>query len=307
MEPQFRGGAGRNFGVSKGSHRRRAPRETMPNGMPDVQVRLFIPSRESESQSSLREKVMQAVGGCQWTIVVRRSRQCRVIGGEGDGRPYDLVEPRHAAEAYSVAHRSRVLMLSTGTCFVRRNPSANPSHRDDLVSIESFVRYKAAFGMIRDSKDVSRLIEEFSGWPLEGACSGPRDPRVLPLHTFDSTTEWPDLDQPRQIAEFAKRFGPAARRTDPADRSWRQSPVFHGGDALSIAGYRLNPGFHWDVERGRGRERIFTAHEVWKLTNQNSYCNIYPDGYVRKGRELTGGSCRLVWSAAWARDANAPP
>jgi hypothetical protein len=250
---------------------------------------------------------MRAVEDCGWTVVVRRARQCRVIGGEEDGRPYDLVEPGHAAEAYSAAHRNSLLVLSTGGCFVRRNPSADPSYRGELVSIEGFIRYKAAFGMIRDHRDVARVINQFARWPPAGACSGPHDPRVLPLHIFDNTGEWPDLDQPRQTAEFATRFGPAARRTDPAGRSWMQSAAFHGSDALSIAGYRLNRGFHWDVQRGHGRERIFTAYEVWRLTNRNSYCNIYPDGYVRKGRTLSGGSCRLVWSAAEARDANAPP
>jgi hypothetical protein len=298
MGPRFREGIEGNFGVSKGSRRPRAPRATTPNGTPDVQVRLFIPSRESEPQASIREEVTRAVEARRWILKVRRARQCRVIVGEEGGRPYDLVEPGHAAEAYSVAHRGRILVLSTGTCFVRRNPSANPSYRGDLVSIESFVRYKACFGMIRAHKDVARIIGEFAGWPLDGACSGPHDPRVLPLHTFDNEAEWPELDQSGPIAEFASRFGPAARRTDPAGRSWTQSAAFHGSDALSIAGYRLSQGFHWDVERGLGRERIYTAHEVWKLTNRNSYCNIYPDGYIRKGRTLTGGSCRLVWSAA---------
>ena len=297
MGPQFREGLGRNLGVSKGSRRRQEAREMTPNDASDVQVRLFIPSRESEPQDAFREEIMRAVEARQWAIAVRRARQCRVIGGEEDGRPYDLVEPRHVAEVYSVAHRGRVLVLSTGTCFVRRNPSANPSHRTDLISIESFVRYKTRFGMIRDHRDIARTITEFSGWPFEGACSGPRDPRVLPLHTFDNNAEWSNLDQAWQIAEFANRFGPAAHRTDPAGRSWIQSAAFHGSDALSVAGYKLNPGFHWDVERGRGRERIFTAHEVWKLANRNSYCNIYPDGYIRKGRALAGGSCRLVWSA----------
>jgi hypothetical protein len=283
--------------VSKGSRQRQTSQITRSYDPADVQVRLFIPSHESAPQSSLREQVMRTVEARRWAAAVRRARQCRVIGGKDDGRSHDLIEPNHAAEVYSVAHRSRVLVLSTGTCFVRRDPSANPSYRSDLVSIESFVRYKALFGMIRVSRDVERIVEEFSDWPDEGACSGPQDPRVLPLHVFDNDDEWPDLDMPGQISTFASRFGPAGHRTDPAGRSWNQSAVFHGGDALSVAGYGLSPGFHWDVERGRGRERIFTADEVWKLSNGNSYCNIYPDGYVRKGRTLTGGACRLVWPA----------
>lgn len=269
----------------------------MPQDTTAVQVRLFIPSRESEQQKSLRDEVTRAVKDRQWPIGVRRTRQCRVIGGEDDGRSHDLVEPKHAEEVYSVVHRSRVLVLSTGACFVRRDPSANPSSRRQLVSIEGFVRYKAAFGMIRTHGDIARFLGEFEDWPDNGACTGPRDPRILPLHVFDNDAEWQGLDQPAAIAEFENRFGPANLRTDPADRSWRQTTAFHGGDALKVAGYGFSPGFHWDVQRGRGRERIFTAHEVWKLANRNSYCNIYPDGYVRKGRRVTGGECRLVWSA----------
>jgi hypothetical protein len=283
--------------VSEGSRRPRTSRATSSSGSPDVQVRLFIPSRESAPQHSLREEVVRVVEGYGWGISVRRARRYTVGGGPEQGRPYDLVEPKHAAEAYSVAHRSRVLMLSTGACYVRRNPSKNPNSRRDLISIEGFVRYKAGYGLVRGRSDVASVITQFFGWPPEGACSNPQDPRVLPLHTFDNDTEWPDLDQPRKVAEFANRFGSGAIRTDSAGRSWRQSAVFHGRDALFVAGLLLNRGFHWDVERGRGRERIYTAHEVWKLTSRNSYCNIYPDGYVRVGRTLTGGSCRLVWSA----------
>jgi hypothetical protein len=284
--------------VSKGSRRQQAPRETTPDNTPDIQVRLFIPSQESPTQVSLRQEVARAVKDCRWSFAVRRASRYRIAGGVEGGRPYDLIEPRHAAEAYTAAHRSRVLVLSTGTCFIRRNPSVNPGRRDDLVSIESFIRYKAAFGMIRNLRDVTRIIGEFAGWPSEDACSGSRDPRILPLHIFDNKNDWPDLDQPSQIAVFISTFGSPTLRTDPVGRSWTQSSVFHGRDVLSIAGYRLNRGFHWDVKRGGGRERIFTAHEVWKLTNKNAYCNIYPDGYVRKGQSLTSGACRLVWSAA---------
>jgi hypothetical protein len=245
-----------------------------------------------KSASTFRQTVPGASRG-EGGVLVR----VRVTGRRGR-RSARGAGRRGRGGGCAVAHRCRLLVLSTGTCFVRRDPSANPSYRGDLVTIEGFVRYKARFGMIRNHNDIIRIIGEFAGWPIEGACLGPRDPRVLPLHTFDNNTEWPDLDQPEQVTEFAKRFGSPTRRTDPAGRSWVQSAAFHGGDALFVAGYELNPGFHWDVERGRGRERIFTTHEVWKLTNQNSYCNIYPDGYVRQGRTLSGGSCRLVWSAA---------
>lgn len=258
---------------------------------------LFIPSSESAAQRSLRNEIVQVAKVRQWKLLVRRARRCRVVGGPEQGRSYDLAEPRDAAEVYSAAHRNRVLVLATGACFVRRDPSAQPSRHRDLISLEGHVRYKAYFGMVRDRTDLMQHVEEFSSWPTTDKCSGPHDPRVLPLHIFDTQNEWKDLDGPNGAILFATRFGPGGLRTDPEGRSWEQSAAFHGGDILTVAGYVLKHGFHWDVTRGRGRERIVTAHEVWKLYNKNSYCNIYPDGYVRVGRTLAGGSCRLVWSA----------
>ena len=281
--------------MSKGARRKKTSEPETSVSQPSARVVLFIPSRESAAQRSLREEVAQMAEARQWNLVVRRARKCRVVGGPEQGRPYDLAEPRDAAETYSAAHRNRVLVLATGACFVRRDPSAQPSRQRDLISLEGYVRYKAYFGMIRDRNDLMRHMEEFSNWPSPDKCSGPHDPRVLPLHIFDSQNEWKDLDDPKEAIRFAARFGPGGLRIDPEGRSWEQSAAFHGGDILTVAGYVLKHGFHWDVTRGRGKERIVTTHEVWKLYNRNSYCNIYPDGYVRVGRTLSGGSCRLVW------------
>jgi hypothetical protein len=270
------------------------PAETTP----DTQVRLFIPSQESAQQESLREEIVRIIAENKWGIAVRRSHRHTVTQGRAQGRPYDLVEPNHAAEAYKTAHRAHTLVITTGACYVRRNPSKDPRVLGDLISIQNFVQYKAMFTMIRGRADVAQAIADFNGWPHGRVSSELHDPRLLPLHIFDNGTDWLELDQPLGVAEFDNRFGPARKRTDPAGRSWIQSTAFHGREALSVAGYQLNPGFHWDVERGRGEERIYTAHEIWKLSNKASYCNIYPDGYIRKGRNLAAGSCRRVWSAA---------
>lgn len=283
--------------MSKGSHRRQSSDEEASTSSARVAVRLFVPSRESGIQRSLRGEVVRVVEDLGWKIGVRRAHRCQVRGGPNQGRSYDLIEPRDAAETYSAAHRNRLLILATGSCFIRRNPSVDPARHRDLINLAGFAQYKASFGMIRTSRDILQFIERFKSWPSEDSCYDPQDPRVLPLHVFDNGGEWLHLEKAEQVAEFTRRFGPGGARADSTGRPWKQSNVFHGKDALSIATYRLNPGFHWDVTRGRGGERLVTTHEVWKFSNQYAYCNVYPDAYVRVGRKLSGGSCRLAWSA----------
>jgi hypothetical protein len=265
--------------MSKGSHQPKGRQQLAKgNESPHVQIWLFAPSTESIPQRSIREKVKKAAEERGWGFSVRRARMCRVVGGPAEGRPYDLVEPQDAAQVYSAAHRKNVLVLATGSCFVRKDPSVNPSRHRDLISLEGFVRYKTFFGMIRDRSDIAQHMQGFATWPPSDSCTGVHDPRVLPLHVFDNESEWPNLDQRASIDEFARRYGPGGLRTDAADRPWQQSAVFHGGDTLKVASYTLKNGFHWDVQRSRGAGRVVTAHEVWKLQNANSYCNIYQDG-----------------------------
>ena len=127
--------------MSKGSHQQKGQQQPIKdNGSPGVQVWLFAPSTESIPQRSIREEVKKVVVDRGWTFSVRRA----------EGRPYDLVEPQDAAQVYSAAHRKNVLVLATGSCFVRKDPSVNPSRHRDLISLEGFIRYKTFFGMIRD-------------------------------------------------------------------------------------------------------------------------------------------------------------
>jgi hypothetical protein len=283
--------------VSKGSRRQRAAGSATEDGKPNEQVWIFSPKGESKEQRTLRLEMAQQGQARNWTVIVRVARLCKVDGGPEHGRPYLLIEPRDAGELYSAVHRHPTLVLATAACSVRRNPSVNPSRYRDLVSLHDFVRYKAHFGTLRGHSDVRRYIEEFEEWVGISACDGLHDPRVLPLHIFDNTEVWLNLDTPEQANTFTARFGPAARRKDIDERSWAQATALHGGDTLSVAGVSLLRGFHWDVIRGSGGQTIITTHEIWRLENKKSYSNIYPDGYVRSGSRDGGGISRLVWSA----------
>jgi hypothetical protein len=284
--------------MSKGSHRIKSRSTTSRQDWSAAQIWMFIPPKESDVQKSFRQEVKRLAEDRNLVLRIRRAQKCPVVGGPDQGRSYNLIEPKDAAECYSALHRYKTLVIATGSCLVRRDPSVDPSRYRDLVSIENFVHYKAYFGMIRDHRDIGKLITNFLAWPPRDACSGPHDPRILPLNIFDSQNEWPKLGELAALKNFNTRFGPAGARTDSDGRSWTQSAALHGGDTLTVAGYQLSKGFHWDVARGQGKGRIVTASEVWKLANKNSYCNIYPDGYVRVGRKLTGGACRLVWSSS---------
>lgn len=149
--------------MSKGSHRRKSSQLDAESETVRAHVWLVVPDQESSEQRALRDEVMRECRRYDWTPVIRVARQCRVEGGPDQGRPYLLVEPRDAAELYAVLHRNRVLVLATASCYVRRNPSPNPSRHRDLVGLEGFVRYKASFGIIRGHGDIMRLIERF--WP----------------------------------------------------------------------------------------------------------------------------------------------
>jgi len=48
---------------------------------------------------------------------------------------------------------------------------------------------------------------------------------------------------------------------------------------MTIAGLRLEDGFHWDVSPRRS-PMIATADTVWTVKN---YLNLYPDGIARIG------------------------
>lgn len=278
--------------MSKGSHKRRSDGVT-PNGDGGRQVWLIVPSRESHDQEALREETRRRAEALGLKLVVRRAELCVVEGGPEAHRRFELLTPRDAGDLYYAAHRKSVLVLALMSCYVRLDPSENPTRRRHLRRLDSFVRYKASYGLARSIGDPKRLIDGFESWPDGDQCSGDHDPRALPLHVFDSQKSWDDLDTEAGYSGFVTAYGSGSRRLDCDGRDWVPAPVGHGSDTLTISGYRLTKGFHWDVCRGRGRSaRLVTSHEVWLLRSRNSYANVYPDAFVRGAPR---GNVKLVW------------
>lgn len=280
--------------MSRGSRRRRSFQKTHTASPGDQrQIWVIAPSRESDDQIRLREEARRRAEGQGLVVVVRRTKLCIVEGGPESHKRFEVLDPRDAGDLYAAANRMALLVLSLTACYVRLDPSETPSRRRRLRSLENFVQYKAFYGLARSLGDPARLVDEFAGWPHDGTCTGTDDPRVLPLHVFDNERLWDSLRSEDARTRFDSEYGTATRRVDCAGRSWSPAHVGHGTDILTVSGYQLKAGFHWDVTRGRlGGRRLVTSHEVWLLRHPTSYANVYPDAYVRGAPR---GNVQLVW------------
>ncbi|MFP8960765.1 hypothetical protein ACLIYP_09400 [Streptomyces nanhaiensis] len=260
-------------------------------------VYFFAPpaGRESRDQEEIRRAIGRKCGTEDVELHVRRAELVRVAGGQTSGRSFNLVRTEDARELYSQIHRSPVIVFSSLGCFIRRDPSSNPVRKKQLLSLEGFVRYKAHFRVFRSPAECARFTEEVCSLSAAFPATSVHDPRILPLHVFDSEQEWRNLQDETGVREFKTLFGRGAVLLDRGRREWVKASDMHGGDVLRVCGIEIPRGYHWDVTRRKGGERITTTHEVWKLPGSNSYCNIYPDGYIRQGQGSGKNRSRKVW------------
>lgn len=278
--------------MSKGSRKRRS-RHTDGASPPERdQVWIFAPEerRESAEQRQLREETSALAFAREMTVLTRRTKRAVVEGGPDAHKRFELLDPRDAGDLYHAMHRQRVLVVTVAACWVRLDPSESPSRFRRVRGLGEYVRYKASFSIARGPGDPLRIMDSFIRWPDE-LCSEIRDPRILPLHVFDAERYWANLQGEVDSEQFVTIYGQANRRLDPNGRTWTPAPIGHGSDVLAVSGYMLPAGFHWDVQRGRGTDRLVTCHEVWRLDHGGSYANVYPDAYVRVGRRFG----RRVW------------
>ncbi|MEY9845761.1 hypothetical protein ABH940_002839 [Streptacidiphilus sp. BW17] len=258
-----------------------------------VQVWLFAPAQESPDQVRIRRVIESKARQESLAFNVRRVESIRAIGGDNPGRPFNVLKIEDARNLYMGLHRSKAVVVATTASLIRRDPSSTPVRKKQLLSLEDFVRYKAAYRLFRSPAEAERFIEPITSLAQPAMNSDVHDPRVLPLHIFDSQQEWKGLDTDAGSKKFKSTFGSGANRLDHGRREWQKPNALHGGDTLTIAGFELPRGYHWDVVRKKGAERLTTTHEVWKFSGANSYCNIYPDGYIRAGQG--DHSAKRVW------------
>lgn len=289
--------------MSRGSRKRRAgapfaPGTDHPDGVGATGYRRvwFVATEGgSEDQELLLRSARRACSDHGWLFGVRRTSTERILGGSEKDRPYRLLRGRDAWDIYRSLHANPCLVLASHRALVKSDPSQSPATLRELVPLSDFVEHKAFYALARGEEEVREAIEALGRWPGEDCCEDERDPRALPLHVFDPTTAWPSLWSEVGRLDFERRYGvKGSARRDFAGRVWERPSALHGspdgtGNPLVVAGRTMPTGYHWDVQRGRGKERITNTHEVW-LVGPGGYLNIYPNAHIR-----TGSRSRRVW------------
>ncbi len=213
------------------------------------------------------------------TVLKARRRKTK---SDWKRKQIDLLEPPDAERLYRALHHGPVLTTGVRAVFVLTNPQATSIREKDTVALKEFTEHKGCFVLVNGRSDVARLEPAFSEWNGCIRCEGRDDPRALPLHSFHAGGPCPELCTSDGRAGFAKAFGPARLRLDLDGRQWARAPELHGRDVLTVAGYRLQAGFHWHVGCRGGSAALLCANAVWHLPKRG-YANVYPDGSVRGG------------------------
>lgn len=199
-----------------------------------------------------------------------------------------LLEPQNAQALYDSLHRTRCLVLEVQghRAHARLRPEVPRPTVRQLVTLTRLCSHKARTRRIPPGRLPSNWSAGFEEWCTRVQCEGESDPRCLPLHAFSADPGLQEgLGQATGRQEFAKRYGPASRRTDDRGRAWK-SPrrAHHGREVLQVSGFQLATGFHWDVE-GTSPKRpwmLRTTAEVWR-TRGPGHLNVYPNAVVRAG------------------------
>lgn len=257
-----------------------------------MRVVLVRPERESEEVASRVDASLSRARGLKANLSVLRTARVRLVG-ESPERKAEVLGVQDSAGLYRSLHRAAVLVLAFTAVYVRRDPSRDPAARRAAVSLETFVGHKGVFGLVRSEADIQRHLAECAAWPGAQRCRGEDDPRILPLHVFETNRDWHELPDPTAEREFTKRYGDTRTLRDEGGKDWQRAQHYHGFDPLTVAGCRLKPGLHWDVSPATRKATLHTSNEVWHLSNRGAYLNVYPDAVVR--RTLRAGGVKRVW------------
>lgn len=195
-----------------------------------------------------------------------------------------------AINLYRRLHARRVAVMVLNNGSVLNDPGRRPDE-DGVISIPRF-RYKAYFADISRGH-VPEHLEAFLSWAGSIGCPHERDARVLPLHFFDSETDWLDLNEAPGRERFEQARGRPSDRHDCRGLPWRVDPARHAGrDPQQVAGLELSRGLHWDVQSGRQRARLPTPQGAF-LMKPGSHLNVAPNGNVRAGKGVRQAHTRL--------------
>ncbi len=245
--------------------------------MPDVYF--FTSQRDSTSTNQLRDSYRRVCAEKGWNFQPRPLTPMKTPAG----RPVLPVSIADAKGLYPRTHRARVATLVFGSDpVVPLRPDLMEAIRyQRTVPLRQYLDYKSCW--VRVPVDPTNLtwVGVFEARCNSVECEDEHDPRCLPFHVFSGEGEGLRSVERRQA--FNERYGAGARRTDDSSLGWVLEPrLFHGTEALTIAGYACRPGFHWEVSGSQWR--LATAVGVWE---GKGHVNIYPDAHVRtKGNNV---------------------
>ncbi len=265
----------------------------MTNGARSHRVVIIRPGTDSDSVSRLVNRASRLVDQASHTLTVYRSRRVR-MSEEATERSVDFLEPDDAHGLYRLLHQGRVLTLAFEQTYIRRDPRRDPPARRAAVAVDSFIRYKGLFGLIRSERELTAQLDDFQRW-CEGApgCTGIDDPRALPFHVFTTDVEWNALGTPDTDRAFQNRYGQPQGRQDDGGKDWNRANHLHGSLRLTVSGCDLPDGAHWDVTATRQKALLHTANGVWLLdARRRTYANVYPNAQVRLTSDRR---CRKLW------------
>lgn len=203
-----------------------------------------------------------------------------------------LLSGKAAHDLYRSLHRCPALVLALDDVRIAPNPSRRPATDAQLIKLGTFVAHKAAYARAPHADAVAAAFERYDAWIGSQGCDGPNDPRVLPLHVFETQGDWSRLGEAGVDKRFASLYkGRDGSRTDEGGKVWRRDG--HGRELLTVAGCKLSPGMHWDVKSARGGADIMNGVEILRLRGPHGYVNVSPDAHfhLSPGRS----TARRIW------------
>lgn len=249
---------------------------------------MIRPSQETAAQKTLAQAVRQAATAARLPV---QELRCEAFIGQ-QGRRLELLPPEAARTLYVRCHRAHVWVTAVTGARWKLDPSLSAADRQNLAPLDDLVRCKAAgFRTVSRPAEAADFVAEAAADAAVG-CTGPRDPRCLPVHVF-APGAGINLSTEEALKQFEQKYRSHSKDRkrcwiDSAGRKWETATAMHTMDQLHVAGHRLPIGFHWDVQAPLKRTILVTGWQRWEVVN-GGYLNVHPDAHVRSTH------ARLVW------------
>lgn len=264
--------------------------------MSEARVFVVAPPRKGSDELALLEekrvRLQSLVASQGWTLKTYRLKHIK------NAKPGGILvlDALDATTLYRALHHGDCAVVQVGTnALVPLHPKY-PNEARHAVPLEKFVRYKAIFERVNGRVAPDDAVASISALLAESGCEGESDPRCLPMHVFDPEHEHSACPL-TDAARVRSRYGGPQARMDAKQRKW--SPTrghAHGNDNLTVRGYQLQTGYHWDVSAARNVSELITTSEIWRMPSA-SYLNVSPDANVRGGQS-SAVSAKKVFTLA---------